>query len=250
MSARGKLNSENVNNAMPVDAPLYPNPPFYYKDAKAISIQYETDQDAVLNLLPDALEIDGTATATVMFIEYPFSTLGPYEETILGINCTFKGEPRFYIPHIVLNGDAPFAGGREIYGYPKKLATIEISEEGDALVGKMERPAGHLICSAGFRPEVPVEIPDEAKGVQVDTWSMALRVIPSHEKAGRPSIAELVEINSKMTVKEVWSGTGWASFHSNSTLDPWHKLEIGRIVSATSQTYDMILGFGRTVQEY
>ncbi len=250
MGKRGHLTADDTGQAMPVDAPLYHKPPFHFRDVHAISIHYETDEEALLRLLPDALELPEAPTATLMFVKYPFSTLGPYEETILGIPCLLRGQERFYIPHIVLNSDAPLAAGREIYGYPKKLADIEISESSDGMVGQMARPAGNLICSAGMRPQEPVEIPSELKGVATDGYSLALRVIPGPGEGSRPTVAQLVETNTKMSVKEVWTGPGWAKYHSASTLDPWHKLDVKIIVSSTHQIYDMILGFGRVVEEY
>ncbi|MBU0462716.1 MAG: acetoacetate decarboxylase family protein [Proteobacteria bacterium] len=50
------------------------------------------------------------------------------------------------------------AAGREIWGFPKKLAEITIRSEGDGMWAQMERPKGNLICSAGMRPEKPVEV--------------------------------------------------------------------------------------------
>lgn len=250
MGRRGKLSAEDTNEAMPVDAPLYHKPPFHFRDVHAISINYETDEEALLSLLPNVLKLPEAPSATLMFIKYPFSTLGPYEETILGIPCLLGGEERFYIPHIVLNSDAPLAAGREIYGYPKKLADIEITESSDGITGKMARPVGNLICSAGMRPQEPVEIPPDLVGVPTDSHSLALRVIPDPGEGERPTIAQLVETNTKMSVKEVWTGPGWANYHSASSLDPWHRLDVKHVVSSTYQIYDMVLGFGRVVQEY
>lgn len=250
MGQRGRLTLKESNHAMPVDAPLYQKPPFYFSDVHAISIHYETDEDALAALLPDALELPDAPTATLMFVKYPFSTLGPYEETILGINCSHEGQDRFYIPHIVLNADAPLAAGREVYGYPKKLADITFSEGPEGRVGHMARPAGNPIVSAGMRPEEPVTIPDALKGLAVDTYTLALRTIPSPVEGDSATVAQLIEINSTMTVKEVWNGPGWAKYHSASALDPWHKLDVRHVVSSTYQIYDMVLGFGRSVQDY
>lgn len=250
MGQRGRLTADQTDHAMPVDAPLYQKPPFYFRDVQNISIHYETDEDALADLLPDVLELPDNPTATLMFLKYPFSTLGPYEETILGIPCTHEGQDRFYIPHIVLNADAPLAAGREIYGYPKKLAEIDISDGPEGRVGHMARPKGNLIVSGGMRPEEPVDIPEALKGLAVDTHTLALRVIPGPGEGERASLAQLMEINSKMTVKEVWNGPGWAKFHSASAADPWHKLDVKRVVSSTLQIYDMVLGFGRSVQDY
>ena len=99
---------------MPVDAPLYHKPPIHYRHVQTIAVMYETDREAALDLLPEGLMLVEPAIATLLFIRYPYSTLGPYEEAILGISCTWDGEPRFYIPHIVVNSDVPQVAGREI----------------------------------------------------------------------------------------------------------------------------------------
>ena len=126
MTTEGRLNPLDSGYDMPVDAPLFAKPPIHYRDVHAIQITYETDLDAALDLLPQGLEIESPATATILFINYPFSTLGPYNEVILVINCLYNGQPTGYIPHIVVDNEVPLAAGREIWGYPKKLAKIEI----------------------------------------------------------------------------------------------------------------------------
>lgn len=109
--------------------------------------QKSDQMEAALDLLPEGLNLPQPVTAALLFLKYPFSTLGPYEEAILGINCLLDDQPRFYIPHIVVNNDIPMAAGREIWGYPKKMADITYVNEVDMIWGKMERPAGHPICS-------------------------------------------------------------------------------------------------------
>ena len=153
MAKKGRLTKERFGYGMPVDAPLFARPPIYYKDVEAISIVYETDEDAALDLLPDGLELTSPAMATVIIVRYPFSTLGPYEEAMLGLSCTFKGNPKFYIAHIVVNTDIPLAAGREIWGYPKKFAHIALEKEGDLVIGIMERPKGNRICTGMVRPK-------------------------------------------------------------------------------------------------
>ena len=168
---------------------------------------------------------------------------------ILGIPCLFAGQPRFYIPHIDLDSVIPLAAGREIWGYPKKLAAITIETDvagNDILWGRMERPAGNPICSAGVRPERPLPVTGET----TEGYSMGLRVIPSPEEDKPPSLAELVDVHSKTTIKAHWQGPGWVEFHNHSELDPWYRLEVKRIVSATYRINDMTLGFGRVVKSY
>jgi acetoacetate decarboxylase len=244
MTFNGRITPDKMRAAMPVDAPLYANPPIYYKRAEAVGILYETDAEAALDLLPEGLNLPQLVTAALLFLKYPFSTLGPYEEAILGINCLLDDQPRFYIPHIVVNNDIPMAAGREIWGYPKKMADIMFVNEVDMVWGKMERPTGHPICSAGIRPEMPMEMEETGGG------SLALRVIPSPEEGATPSLAELIEVPPNMTTHEAWAGPGWIDFNSESSIDPWHKLPVKEIIAATYRVYDQVLGFGKVVKQY
>lgn len=244
----GRLKAGKFGYDTPVDAPLYAKPPIYYKDVHAISVTYETDLDAALDLLPEGLTLEPPAIAMLIFARYPFSTLGPYLETILGIACEYDGTPGIYIPHIAVDSEVPLAAGREVWGYPKKLANIEIDLESptDVFSARMERPHGNLICSAGIRPEWPVTI----HGEPTDDYSMALRVIPSPVEDAGPSLAELIQIHSVTTVKEEWEGTGWVEFYTHSAIDPWHKLKVNDVVDARYRVSDMTLGFGTVIKSW
>ncbi len=246
MTKQGRLTKDKFGHNMPADAPLYASPPIYYKDAESLGITYETDLEAALDLLPEGLTIDTPAMATLLILRYPFSTLGPYEEAILGIPCSWENEPRLYIPHIVVNSDIPQAAGREIWGYPKKMAHITLEKEMDLVYGSMERPKGHKICSAGIRLERPVEVAEPVS----ESWSAALKIIPSPEKNTESSLAELVETYSKMTVVNAWQGTGWINYESRSMVDPWHKLEVKNILDATYRVYHQELGHGKIIKRY
>jgi len=245
MPKSGRLNKKNIGFCMPGDAPLYSKPPIYYKDVEAISFAYETDEDAVLDILPEGLEINSPPTANLIFIKYPFSTLGPYDEAILGIGCLWQGEPRIYIAHIVLNTDMPLAAGREIWGFPKKLAHITLEKEGDLITGTMERPRGNRICTGAIRPEAPIEVV-QAGGVP----SVSLRLIPSPEEGAEPSLMDLIEVPSNSTTREAWQGSGYAEFNSASTIDPWHRIAIKKPLAAMYRRYDMILDYGKVVKRY
>ena len=246
MVKSGRLTRERFGYSMPVDAPLFARPPIYYRDVEAISLTYETDEDAALDILPEGLELTTPTAATVIFLRYPFSTLGPYEETILGLSCTFNGDPKFYIAHIVVNSDIPLAAGREICGYPKKFAHITLQKEGDLVIGTMERPKGNPICTGIVRPErflTPVE-PVKGGG------SLSLRVIPNPDGSDKPSLAELIEVPPDSTPIESYEGSGSLQFHSNSMVDPWHKLAVNKIFMAVYRRYHMVLHPGKVIKRY
>jgi len=242
----GSLSPGQLAASMPVDAPLYQAPPFYYRDAHAIAVAYETDAEAAAALLPEGLDLPLPAIAQLIIVRYPFSTLGPYEEAILGISCRWQGEPRFYIAHIAVNSVPPLVAGREIWGFPKKMAHIELFEEEATLVGTLERPLGVRLATIVVRPERPLEIQGGAGG-----GSVSLRVIPSAAGTGRPSVAELIEVPTVGRVThESWSGTGTLTFDTPSTLDPWYRLPVKAVLAATSSRYDFVLPPGAVLRTY
>lgn len=246
MAKEGRFTKDRFGFSQPADAPLYPKPPIYYRNAEAIAIDYETDEEAALDILPEGLELPSPPMASFLLVRYPFSTLGAYEEAILGLTSIWKGEQRFYIPYIVLNNDIPQAAGREIWGIPKKMAHITLQKGPDLIWGKMERPKGNRIVTAGVRPERPVEIANS----DIDVISVCLRVIPSPEEGAEPSIAELVEVYSKFRFVEMWQGPGWIQYDAVSMMDPWHKLSVKQIVSATYRIYHTELGYGKIIKKY
>ncbi len=245
-SRTGRLAGERLNQSMPVDAPLYQRPPFYYRNALSLAITYETDPDAVLDILPDCLELpDGPAIAHFVVLDYPWTTFGAYQEAYLRVNCLWQGEPRVYMPYIVLNTESPLAAGREIWGIPKKLADIEIRQELELYIGTVERPSGNRLATLLLRPERKEEPPPP-------TGSLFLRVIPSPEENAPPSLCELVELygGDERNFKEFWRGSGSLAFDSPSQIDPWYRLEVREVLAATYSVSDFTLGFGRIVKRF
>jgi acetoacetate decarboxylase len=240
----GRLTKDRFGASMPVDAPYYQEPPFYYQDVRNFSVGYETDAEAVAELLPEGVEVALPAQIVTSVIWYPSSTFGPYHEAILLVPCLFEAKEYTYIPHIVVDAVPPLAGGREIWGYPKKMATITLDSEDELLCGTVERPQGLRILTATMRRERP-------GAEQPALPSLSLRVIPSPEPDAPPSLADLVAVNiENRTVHEIWSGPATLSYDGKSPLDPWHTLPVRKVLGGTFSRYDFTLPHGRIVHKY
>lgn len=235
MSKRGKLNIEQFGFSMPVDAPLYPRPPVYYRDMETITVAYETDEDAALALLPYAeeLELVYPVTARIVIARMPFTTYGAYDEAYQLLDCTWEGKPCIYPVRIILNNESAMAAGRELWGNPKKWGHVEWGSESELKQGLIERPKGSRIGTVLMKPERPVALDP----YQFDV--IGLRVIPSPELNARPSVAELVMNSCKVTPKQAWSGPGSVSFGILSELDPWHRLPVRKMKDAIYVVSDM-----------
>jgi len=125
--------------AMPLNDPAYPPGPYKFYNREFVVISYRTDPDRLREVVPEPLEVAGD-TIAYEFIRMPDSTgFGDYTETGQVIPVRFKTKDGMvqeggYVHAMYLDDDAPIAGGREIWGFPKKLASPKISHEGDVVV--------------------------------------------------------------------------------------------------------------------
>jgi acetoacetate decarboxylase len=228
--------------SMPVDSPAYQAPPYHYRNAQAIAVKFETDLDAALEALPAPLQLIEPATANLSFYWYPFTTFGPYHEVILRLYAQHEGKPLTYVQQIFVDTEPPMLAGREIWGFPKKLATIGLARDRDMIVGTLERPAGVRLASMIVRPEQPISnLPSSGP-------TTGLRIIPAAEVgATRPACAELVAADTQHTIREAWEGTGSISFPDHSALDPIDRFPVKRILKSTYMEYDIMLPAGRII---
>jgi acetoacetate decarboxylase len=242
--ASGQLAREKFGFSMPVDDPLYPPPPWHYPNAEFLTLTYETDAEAARAMLPADLELCTPPTARLTFAKYPESPVGPYNEALQTVECSFEGEVRAFIARILLDNDGAIAGGREVWGYPKKFAHIELSRSGDTLSGVVERPRGRPLVRV--RVALGADLP--APSSPVPAPCVNIRHIPSTEPQGDPSVCELLEVMTTLTVRQASLGEGSIEFGSPSRVDPWYALPVVKLLSANYSRADLDLPFGRVLK--
>jgi acetoacetate decarboxylase len=239
---KGRLTLDRLGYSMPPDAPAFQAPPYHYRNAQAISIKFETDPESALDVLPAPLELIEPASASLSFYWYPFTTFGPYHEAILRLYARHEGKPLTYVAQIFVDTEPPMLAGREVWGYPKKLARIGFDRDKDMVVGWLERPKGVRLATAIMRPEQP------AGPLASNGPTTGLRIIPSARPGeNRPALAELVAADTQHTIREAWEGPGSISFPDYSALDPVNRFPIKRIIKAVYMEYDILLPAGRVI---
>ena len=242
MASKGRLTLDKLGYSMPPDAPAFPAPPYHYRNAQAVSIRFETDPEAALEILPEPLELREPASANLSFYWYPFTTFGPYHEAILRLYAQHEGNPLTYIAQIFVDTEPPMLAGREVWGYPKKLARIGFERDRDMVVGTLDRPAGVRLATAIMRPEQP------AGPLGSNGPTTGLRIIPSANPGERrPALAELIAADTEHTIREAWEGPGSISFPDHSALDPVDRFPVRRILKAIYMEYDILLPAGRVI---
>ncbi len=223
MSVRGSLKKGQFGFSMPAYAPLFPKPPYYYKNATLMVFKYVTDV-SVARMIPDTVELADRPTAGLVFASYPSSNLGPYDEVVLFVDVLFKGRPFQFAAFLYVTTDAAMAAGREMGGYPKKIARIEFLP-GPAQTAVLERPAGLRLCTGTMRPEqlqMPAPGPQKTAGPPPPLVLnyLTLRLIPSPQLDQPPSLVELLETQWSVNCSEVWIGPGSCQLTGRSGARP------------------------------
>jgi acetoacetate decarboxylase len=225
MAARGSLTRAQLGFSMPPYAPLFPKPPYFYKNATLMIFKYITDE-SVARMVPDVVELTDPPSAGLVFASYPSSNLGPYDEVVLFVDVVFKGQPFQFGAFLYVTTDSAMAAGREMGGYPKKIARIEFLP-GPDLTAVMERPSGLRICTGTMRPEdrqFPTATPAESPSPTASKILsyLTLRLIPSPQLNQPPTVVELLETHWKIDCTEMWTGPGSCQLTGASDLDPLH----------------------------
>jgi acetoacetate decarboxylase len=174
--------------SMPLTNPSFPPGPYRFFNREFFVVAYRTDPEALAAVVPEPLEV-AEPVVKYEFIRMPDSTgFGDYTETGQVIPVRFKGEDGVYVHSMYLDDDAPIAGGRELWGFPKKRATPKMIVESDVLVGTLHY--GSVLCASatmGYKHRL-VDHDTILKGMKVPNFM--IKIIPHVD--GTPRICELV----------------------------------------------------------
>lgn len=187
----------------PLLSPTYPRPPYHYIDARLFLAMFNPPEDAVQDLLPAPLRPSQMPLAALMIGEMPCKETGTFMEAGLIVQCVFDNpetkeeEVGVYFAYNYANTDVAITSGREIWGYPRKLAKISLDWKGDTITGKVVRDKTTI-----FKASCKME--DE--GAWIDSGpNINAKVIPSPSGEGY-DLAVLTAAYLEYTIKNGRSG--------------------------------------------
>jgi acetoacetate decarboxylase len=232
--------------AMPLTSPAYPPGPYRFVDREFLVITYRTDPDKLRAVVPEPLMVEAPLVK-YEFIRMPNSTgFGDYTETGQVIPVSLSGRKGGYTHCMFLNDEPPIAGGRELWGFPKKLANPSLHAEIDTLVGTLDY--GPVRVATGTMGYKHREADLAAVKASLQAPNFLLKIIPHVD--GTPRICELVEYYLEdITLKGAWTGPGALSLTPHA-LAPVAELPVLEIVSALHILCDLTLGLGKVAHDY
>jgi acetoacetate decarboxylase len=232
--------------AMPLTNPAFPMGPYRFVNREYMIITYRTDRAALERILPAPLEL-ADDVVKYEFIRMPDSTgFGDYTESGQVIPVIYKGQRGAYTHAMFLNDHPPIAGGRELWGFPKKLATPTLEVDVDTLVGTLDY--GKIRVAVGTMGYKHRSLPAEAVLAGMQEPSFLLKIIPHVDGTAR--VCELVRYYlHDIVLKGAWTGPAALELHAHA-LAPVAELPVREVISATHILADLTLGLGEVVFDY
>jgi len=232
--------------AMPLTSPAFPHGPYRFKNREFLIITYRTDMDALRAVVPEPLEIM-EPLVKFEFINMPDSTgFGSYTESGQIIPVKLDGVSGSYAHAMYLNDHPPIAGGRELWGFPKKLATPKLEIEIDTLVGTLEYGSVEIAkATMGFKHR---DVNPALVMASLAAPNYLLKIIPHVD--GSVRICELVRYyTTHVSLKGAWTGPATLELHPHA-LAPVFELPVLEVISTIHFVADLTLGLGEVVYDY
>ena len=232
--------------AMPLTSPGFPKGPYRFVNREYMIITYRTDRAALEKIVPEPLEL-ADDMVKYEFIRMPDSTgFGDYTESGQVIPVRYKGKPGVYVHSMFLNDHPPIAGGREIWGFPKKLARPVLEVEIDTLVGTLDY--GRIRVATGTMGYKHHTLDHDPVLSSMHEPNFLLKIIPHVD--GSPRICELVRYHmSDIVLKGAWTGPAALALYPHA-LAPVADLPVREVVAASHILADMTLDLGEVVHDY
>lgn len=209
------------------------------------------DKKQIDPLMPNFLKIPPMPLVNIFIAHYPESTLGAYHEAMVLIQATYKPEREkkiegFYCPFIYVDSDVALACGREIWGFPKRLADITIINDQETVCGTVQRKGVRLL-------EITVT-PNTPGTTFPSAIILTIKQIPSSEVSpivGIPNLVvnELVKTDFQITPCEVSTGPLTVGYQESKD-DPLYQLMPKSLVQGTHLIANMVIFNGIILQKF
>jgi acetoacetate decarboxylase len=243
------MNEDEVKRrafAMPLTSPAFPPGPYRFVNREFLIISYRTDPDALAAVIPAPLEMTDPIVK-FEFIRMPDSTgFGDYTEAGQVIPVRFQGQAGGYVHAMFLDCEPPIAAGRELWGFPKKLAAPELRVEKDLLAGVLRYDSIRVaVATMGYKHRT---LAHDKILAALTAPNFLLKIIPHVD--GTPRICELVRYYCEdVTVKGAWEGPAALELFEHA-LAPVASLPVREVISGVHILSDLTLGLGTVVHDY
>jgi Acetoacetate decarboxylase (ADC) len=229
-------------------------PEFY--GAEMLMVIWESKTEIVKRLLPPPLKPVAKPIAAAFVADYPKTNFSlPYKEGALFLSAEYDGVEGMYCLAMPVTNDMAMAGGREVFGYPKKMADIHFDNRGDFVEGWAER---HGVRYFHVKAELRGE-PNDAGLVEFFQGAMSseseqerytynFKYFPNPEGLGFDYNPRLIREAVTFRPAEIKIGKAEVTMNP-SDQDPWYEVEVVKMLGAVYTKGDNTMQPGKVVAE-
>jgi acetoacetate decarboxylase len=228
-----------------------------FYDAEMLTVFWETKPEIIARLLPPPLKPASAPIAYAFVASYPRTNFDViYKETALFIRATFNGKEGGYCLSMPVTSDMALIYGREIFGFPKKMADILYRKNGDTIVGWTKRRGTRFMkirakLTGKFNDQAMQDIiaahPINENGSSSIT-SYNFKYFPAPEGCDFDYNPRLVKQETEFRPKEMLFGEAQIIFKP-SDYDPWAEVEVVKMLGALYTRGDNSMVSGKVVAE-
>lgn len=233
----------------PDRSPLYKPLPRLYRNLRKLSVYGRGDPAGIRKALPPELE---PASDIVEFfvMHCPIvhddadPVMGPreYSEGGVVLSVRYKGMTGGHVAYEFVTTDDAMCGGREIIGYPKKFAEVDLIESGRNMKGSVRRLGRELISVSFEEADAPVD-----KAIVQPRYQV--KRIPRADGMGY-DVNQVVRLQvGNSNILEHRTGKAALKIGGHPHMDPLHELGVKEVVGAEFIVGEFDLGYGEIVED-
>lgn len=228
----------------PLTATAAPGEPTF-SGARLIVAAYLTEPAALEDTLPAGFAPADQPLVSVFMAEYPKTNFGSeYREAALLLSCRYKDEIGSLCMGIVVDDDVALILGREIFGFPKKIAEISLEESGDTVRGSAKRRGIEFVeITADLGPE------SELANLPQTGPTFLVKAFPAADLSGLEWPPKVVRSGVIAVPGSFRPATSCNVLIRESEFDRWAALPVKEVLFGGLVTADLTMVPGTVVGE-
>jgi acetoacetate decarboxylase len=198
---------------------------------RQLKVEFLTDPEVLARLLPPPLEPTAQPLASITVGEWHSNGFGDFTGASLYLSATHEGLPGGYALAMWMQGEPAVMFGREVFGEPKKLATVRLHSDGRSHRATVERGGALLLA-------LEAETARDVEPLEQLRIAFNYRARTAVEGIGLDGPALLTRASFTETVRVRREGQGTIELHG-TVHDPLEELPVRSVLGATYSEQDI-----------
>ena len=241
--------SQHVLETIPHRSPLFKPLPRLYAKFEKISVICRAPKEAVRRTLPEPLEYVSDIIEVFVYrcpevhdLAIPGATPRSYMESGIVLQAAVDGVAGGHVAYEYVTTDDAMAPGREIWGYPKKIADVDWRTQGQTIASRTARRDHTLIDIEFTEGPAAYEKPLLQPRLQI-------KRIPRADGNGYDVHQIVLNKLSKWTLFETVTGTAKVRLGGQENMDPLFELGPLEVLGAEKIRAEFELGYGEVFKD-